>query len=194
MVSQDEINSNFLDVIRWLKSEYGYTQAYIVEKAELAPNAISKIKNGKANAGDETITKLCNAFNLNSDYFYGRSSCKTKPEESEAKLDENIRQVQASIQSQPYIDPGSQMNAAIAALKRREQQIQQQVLGHVVTHSSSEGYAADDPRPNLPTWADTLLEILSKQIAENEALHAQLRQSIDEINEIKTQLSKIISK
>ena len=115
MVSQDEINSNFLDVIRWLKSEYGYTQAYIVKKAELGPNAISKIKNGKANAGDETITKLCNAFNLNSDYFYGRSSYKTKLEESETKLDENIRQSQASIKSQPYIDPGSQMNATIAA-------------------------------------------------------------------------------
>jgi transcriptional regulator with XRE-family HTH domain len=115
MVSQDEINSNFLDVIRWLKSEYGYTQAYIVEKAELAPNAISKIKNGKANAGDETIKKLCNAFNLNSDYFYGRGQYKTKLEESEAKLDESIQQAQASIQSQPYIDPGSQMNATIAA-------------------------------------------------------------------------------
>ena len=81
-----------------------------------------------------------------------------------------------------------------AALKRREQQIQQQVLGHIVAQPSSEGYAADDPRPNLPTWADTLLEILSKQIAENEALHTQLRQSIDEINEIKTQLAKILSK
>jgi len=115
MVSQDEINNNFLDVIRWLKSEYGYTQAYIVEKAELAPNAISKIKNGKANAGDETITKLCNAFNLNPDYIYGRSPYKSKLEEREAKLDENIRQAQASIQSQPYIDPGSQMNATIAA-------------------------------------------------------------------------------
>ncbi len=115
MVSQDEINSNFLDVIRWLKSEYGYTQAYIVEKAELAPNAISKIKNGKANAGDETITKLCNAFNLNSDYFYGRSSYKTKLEEKREKLDENLQQAQRFTQSQPYIDPGSQTNAIIAA-------------------------------------------------------------------------------
>jgi len=115
MVSQDEINSNFLDVIRWLKSEYGYTQAYIVEKAELAPNAISKIKNGEANAGDITITKLCNAFNLNSDYFYGRSSYKTKLEESEDKLDENIHQAQVFTQSQPYVDPGSQINAIIAA-------------------------------------------------------------------------------
>ena len=115
MVSQDEVNSNFLDVIRWLKSEYGYTQAYIVEKAGLAPNAISKIKNGKANAGDETITKLCNAFNLNSDYLYGRSSYKTKLEESEAKLGENIHQEQSFTQPQSYIDPGSQINAIIAA-------------------------------------------------------------------------------
>ena len=115
MVSQDEINSNFLDVIRWLKSEYGYTQAYIVEKAELAPNAISKIKNGKANAGDETITKLCNAFNLNSDYFYGRCSYKTKLEEKREKFDENLQQAQRCIQSQPYIDTGSQINAIIAA-------------------------------------------------------------------------------
>ena len=109
MVSQDKINDNFLNVIRWLKSEYGYTQAYIVEKAELAPNAISKIKNGKTNAGDETITKLCNAFSLNPDYIYGRSPYKSKLKESEAKLDENIRQTQA------YIDPCSQMNATIAA-------------------------------------------------------------------------------
>jgi transcriptional regulator with XRE-family HTH domain len=115
MVSQDEINCNFLEVIRWLKSEYRYTQAYIVEKAELAPNAISKIKNGKANAGDETITKLCNAFNLNSDYFYGRSSYKTKLEEKREKLDENLQQAQRRTQSQPYIDPGSQINAIIAA-------------------------------------------------------------------------------
>ena len=115
MVSQDEINNNFLDVIRWLKSEYGYTQAYIVEKAELAPNAISKIKNGKANAGDETITKLCNAFNLNPDYFYGRSTYKTKLEEKREKLDKNLQQAQRCIQSQPYIDPGSQINALIAA-------------------------------------------------------------------------------
>ena len=115
MVSQDEINSNFLDVIRWLKSEYGYTQAYIVEKAELAPNAISKIKNGKANAGDETITKLCSAFGLNPDYFYGRSCYRTKLEEKREKLDENLQQAQKYIQPQPYIDPGSQINAIIAA-------------------------------------------------------------------------------
>ena len=119
MVNQDEINSNFLDVIRWLKSEYGYKQWYIVEKAE----AISKIKNGKANAGDETITKLCKAFDINPDYIYGRSSYKTKLEETEAKAVEDAKSV---MYGKPYIDLGSQTNAiiagrdeAIAALKSR---------------------------------------------------------------------------
>jgi transcriptional regulator with XRE-family HTH domain len=124
MVSQDEINSNFLDVIRWLKSEYGYTQAYIVEKAELAPNAISKIKNGKANAGDETITKLCSSFGLNPDYFYGRSCYRTKLEEKREKLDENLLQAQKYIQPQPYIDPGSQINAIIAAKDQLIEELQ----------------------------------------------------------------------
>jgi transcriptional regulator with XRE-family HTH domain len=123
MVNQDEINSNFLDVIRWLKSEYGYKQWYIVEKAELAPNAISKIKNGKANAGDETIAKLCKAFDINPEYIYGRSSYKTKLEETEAKAVEDAKSV---MYGKPYIDLGSQTNAiiagrdeAIAALKSR---------------------------------------------------------------------------
>lgn len=54
--------------------------------------------------------------------------------------------------------------------------------------------AEDDPRPILPTWADTLINILSRQISENESLHAQLRQSINEVNDLKKQLSEVIEK
>jgi hypothetical protein len=53
--------------------------------------------------------------------------------------------------------------------------------------------ADDDPRPNIPTWADTLLGILSKQIAENEVLHDELRQSIVEVNDIKRQIQEILN-
>ena len=70
------------------------------------------------------------------------------------------------------------------------------VLGHLVNeHEVIEGMAADDdPRPHLPTWADTLLGILSKQIAENEVLHAELKQSISEVQEMKSQLSDLLTK
>ena len=116
MVTQEEINGYFLEIVRWLKSEYGYTQEHIVSQAKLAQNAISKIKNGKNNAGDETIAKLCDAFKLNPDYFYGRSPYKTLHEKSEAKLDEDLHDSQEMLlKTGMSIDPSSQVNAIIAA-------------------------------------------------------------------------------
>lgn len=120
MAKQDEINGYFLEVVRWLKAEYGYTQEYIVKKAHLAQNAISKIKNGNANAGDETITKLCNAFDLNPEYFYGRSPHKSNLEKSRAGGN-NEPVLTADLgksnpqQSAQVIDPSSMVNAIIAS-------------------------------------------------------------------------------
>ena len=70
------------------------------------------------------------------------------------------------------------------------------VLGHKVNEPEIiKGMAADDdPRPHLPTWADTLLSILSKQIAENEVLHSELKQSISDVQEMKKQLSDLLGK
>ena len=102
MVTKEEINGYFLDAIRLLKAE-GYTQKDIVEAAGLSQNAISKIKAGQNNAGDDTINKLCNAFKLNPDFFYRGSK--------QFKMDEK-KQQPASAQ---MIDNGSAINAALAA-------------------------------------------------------------------------------
>lgn len=97
MVKQEEINGYFLEVIRFLKSEYGYTQEFIVEKAKLGKSAISKIKNGDSNVGDKTIGKLCDAFDmLNPNFFYGKSPYKTKREEMEAKMESALKDSQNS--------------------------------------------------------------------------------------------------
>lgn len=71
-------------------------------------------------------------------------------------------------------------------ITERAHDIQMAVLGHLVEEPKVHQMTAadDDPRPHLPTWADTLLGILSKQIAENEVLHAELRQSISEVNKL----------
>lgn len=90
MVTQQEINEKFMEVIRWLKAK-GYSQSKICEKAKIAVNAISKIKNGHNNVGDETINKLCDAFDLNSDYIYGRSPYKTLREKSEATFMDQLK-------------------------------------------------------------------------------------------------------
>ena len=81
-------------------------------------------------------------------------------------------------------------------ITERSHNIQMAVLGHLVNEPEIiEGLAADDdPAPHLPSWADALMGILSKQIAENEILHAELRQSINEVNEMKEKLNELIIK
>lgn len=71
----------------------------------------------------------------------------------------------------------------------RANEIQQDVLGYPM----SEGMLGEDDMPaQLPRWAETLVSILSKQIAENEILHAELKQSIQQVNELKKELQSII--
>ena len=50
----------------------------------------------------------------------------------------------------------------------------------------------DNPPAPLPLWADTLIGIMSKQIAANEALHSELCKSINDVNELKKQLSELL--
>ena len=50
------------------------------------------------------------------------------------------------------------------------------------------------PYTTLPKWADNLIDIMSKQIKENEALNRELRQSISEVNALRTDLQKLVKK
>jgi transcriptional regulator with XRE-family HTH domain len=99
MVTKEEINGCFLEAVRRLKAQ-GFSQKDIVKAAGLSQNAISKIKTGQNNAGDDTINKLCTAFNLNPDFFY-RGSRQFMMEEKKYQS--------------PMIDNGSAINAALAA-------------------------------------------------------------------------------
>ena len=46
--------------------------------------------------------------------------------------------------------------------------------------------------PSIPTWADTLISIMSEQIKQNEALTRELRQSIAEVNTLRDDLRRLI--
>lgn len=125
MVTKEEINGYFLEAIRRLKAQ-GYTQKDIVEAAGLSQNAISKIKTGQNNAGDDTINKLCTAFNLNPDFFYRRSK--------QFKMDEKCQHPASA----PMIDNGSAINAALAAkdetietLKERIDELKQTIADKI---------------------------------------------------------------
>jgi transcriptional regulator with XRE-family HTH domain len=125
MATKEEINDYFREAIRLLKAE-GYTQKDIVKAAGLSQNAISKIKTGQNNAGDDTINKLCTAFKLNPDFFYRGSQ--------QFLLEEKTHQAPPA----PMIDNGSAINAALAAkdetietLKARIADLQQTIADKI---------------------------------------------------------------
>ena len=50
------------------------------------------------------------------------------------------------------------------------------------------------PYSPIPRWADSLISIFSEQIKNGEALNAELRQSISDVNALRTDLQKLIEK
>ena len=194
MAKQDEINGYFLEVVRWLKAEYGYTQEYIVKKAHLAQNAISKIKNGNANAGDETITKLCNAFDLNPEYFYGRSPHKSNLEKSRAGGN-NEPVLTADLgksnpqQSAQVIDPSSMVNAIIAsnnvALAAKDELIASK--DNEIAGLKRELRTKDE----LSTSKDNEIAGLKRELRTKDELIISLRQQLLQLQQLQRQQSHL---
>ena len=52
--------------------------------------------------------------------------------------------------------------------------------------------AEGDPKPFIPSWADSFFDIMTQQIKQNEVLNRELRQSITEMKEITKQLSLLV--
>lgn len=156
----------------------------LVEMTGISANTFTNIKLNRVKEVDvETFWKLNNAFGqrYNVFWFNGNSRHMLKADYLAAKQN-----------NEDDITVSDRRNLLIT---QRANDIQMAVLGHLVKKPEIiEGLAADDdPVPHLPSWADTLLGILSKQIAENEILHAELRQSINEVNEMKEKLNELIT-
>ena len=153
------------DKLKKYFEEKGITQQQIADALGVSLQYVNQILNGKKFLGKKNAERLANLFGLSKSFL---------------------------LTGEGYVESdGRQLK-----ITERAHDIQMAVLGHLVNETEViEGMAADDdPRPYLPTWADTLLGILSKQIAENEVLHSELKQSINDVQEIKKQLSDLLGK
>ena len=50
----------------------------------------------------------------------------------------------------------------------------------------------EKPSEEIHTWADTFIKILSKQVAENEALNRQLKEEISEVRTLRSELQQAV--
>jgi transcriptional regulator with XRE-family HTH domain len=75
--------------LKELREEMNWTQDYLGNLLNVKRAAISKYENGRIPLTDDTLIKLCNIFNVSSDYILGISDDRgQKPSNEEPFADE----------------------------------------------------------------------------------------------------------
>ena len=188
-----QFNANFLRAFDVLKNEKNTTQDVLARMLSTNSSYISACRKGEKKVGTDLMERLARAFN-------GRLNMRFLRNESQYMLLANVPDEEKQNESNPDYPILKQQKEA------RANQIQMAVLGHLAqqptpAHGNTANDEEEDSYMRLPTWADTLLRILSKQIAENESLHAELKQSnaelkqsIADVKEMQTKFDKLIQR
>lgn len=102
-------NELFLDAVDYLIDEgFAADQGDLAKKAGLGPNLISRVRNGKVkNVSHESIRAIVSKFNLNPEYFKGKSEqimlAENKPEETTLQY-ESPQALDNSFLLEKYVD------------------------------------------------------------------------------------------
>lgn len=162
-------NNLFLVAIDYLfKEKFVNTQKDLAQKIGITETSLSRIKKGQRVVSDETLRKMNEAFGhiFNMAYFRGRS---TKLLIEDANYHEQHPEEDRLRNYDEMLQRDQEHDTPIAAED------------------------ADTPYTPIPLWASSFIEIMAQQVKQNEVLNRELRMSIKEVNELKTNLQNLIS-
>lgn len=145
------------------------SQKDLAQKIGISESALSRLKNGTKGISDETLRKMNEAFGhiFNMAYFRGRST----------KL---------LIEDATYYDqhPEEDNLRNFDKMLQRNQE-----------HDTPIAAENDEiPYSPIPAWANTLIEIMSQQIKQNEALNRKLHQTIENVKSLQNDLQNTLQK
>lgn len=199
-IENDELrkikNAHFLRAFEHVASVLQLSQGELAETIGSKSSYISNFRKGLRPVPEETINGLINisaskpGLQIFSEYLHGNSEIMllanvTDEEMASAKM-------RSGNPDYEVLHKRDVESSRLQKVTQRSNDIQMAVLGHIAEEPKvTAGIAADeDPCSYLPAWADTLLGILSKQIAENEMLHQELKDTTEKLNEIIKKLQK----
>ena len=192
-------NAHFIRAFEYVASVLQLSQGELAETIGSKSAYISNFRKGLRPVPEETINELINisaskpGLQIFSEYLKGNSEIMLLANVTDEEM--ALAKMRSGNPDYEALHKRDVEASRLQKVTQRANDIQMAVLGHLVKEPEIiEGLAADDdPAPHLPSWADTLIDVLSKQIAENEILHAELRQSIQEVNEMKEKLNELIN-
>lgn len=97
-------NELFIDAVDYLiDNGLAHDQGDVALQAGLGPNLISRVRNGKVkNVSDDSIRALVAKFNLNIDYFRGKSEHLIRYDQSCANMEHEPKESQRLLDKNPY--------------------------------------------------------------------------------------------
>ena len=197
-------NELFLDAVDYLIDEgYATDSGDVAQQAGLGPNLISRVRNGRVKSvSDDSIRALASNFNLNMDFFRGKSECITRYDQASANLDRELEEAQRLLNKDP-LPPSPQpvvpdfiqrlFDEAVRMQTRNElleRQCEQLIAELRDSKDKNESFLAELHKSK--EFNDTLAAELKISRTQNENLITELRETRKENSSLASQLETAI--
>lgn len=178
-------NELFLEAVDYLIDEGLATdQGDVTQKAGLGPNLISRVRNGRVKSvSNDSIRALVSRFNLNMDYFRGKSDYITRYDQLNAKADRDLEEAQRLLNKDPLspspqpIDNSSLVNAALAAKDETIDALRSQL----------------EEKDTIIASKDETIQLLRQQLAQYKLMKENMESAVASIEDMKGQMAMMMS-
>ena len=182
-------NELFLEAVDYLIDEGRATDSSdVAQKAGLGPNLISRVRTGKVKSvSDDSIRALVFKFNLNMDYFRGKSEYITRYDQACANMEQDIKEAQELLEKNPLQKKPEHQYQDIPDYLNRffEEAVRLSTRNELLERQCEKLIAVlrDTKDKN-----DAFLKDLKKSKEDNDALVAELRISYEQNKTLITEL------
>lgn len=200
-------NELFLNAVDYLIDEgLAEDQSDIAKKAGLGPNLISRIRTGKVkNVSDDSIRALAAKFNLNLDYFRGKSEYISRYDQSCANMEHELKEAQKLLDKDPFSNTSEPIRPEIpdyvkqlceetARLAIRNEMLERQCENMIAelrdSKDKNDAFLAELKKSKEDN--DAMVAELRISKKQNEALIAELRETKKNNGMLSTKLEKAI--
>ena len=169
-------NELFLNAVDYLIDEgLAEDQSDIAKRAGLGPNLISRVRTGKVkNVSDDSIRALVSKFNLNMDYFRGKSEYISRYAQSCANMEHELKEAQKLLDKDPSFNPSEPICPEIPDyVKQLCEETARLAIRNEMLERQCENLIAE--LRNSKDKNDAFLAELKKSKEDNDAMVAEFR-------------------
>ena len=169
-------NELFLNAVDYLIDEgLAKDQSDIAKRAGLGPNLISRVRTGKVkNVSDDSIRALVSKFNLNMDYFRGKSEYISRYDQSCANMEHELKEAQKLLDKDPFSNTSEPIRPEIPDyIKQLCEETARLAIRNEMLERQCENLIAE--LRDSKDKNDAFLAELKKSKEDNDAMVAELR-------------------